>query len=332
MYENSDLVQEALNVLMIHHSTRKTLLEDIAEAQILVDEREQHEYHGIKADLMELQSAAEMHELWGELESKDDIKRNEQTKEILRRLSKLCRDRNTIPNFTTAYGPCKKTQDLIRNLGGFETAMTVLDLYSSIADTEDEEIKANTTDLLRLSNIFLSWFILENEVNQKLAFEQLDFWIETLDDEIESASVLTAIFKGNNGLVKSIPLQTIGEIVDHIVKVGFRSEYLCIMEAMVFIDDFEGENNVEVQFAILEELQKPSRRDITLFLCSDPNSDDYAERKVLMEQAQADIAKSQGASLDVTLSEDFKHAPNKLAYHCKLLDVLAGICAQTGLV
>ena len=324
MYEHSDLVQAALNVLMVQHSTRKTLLQDVSEAQLLISAREQKEFHGIKEDLMELQSAAEKHELWGELQTDEDHELNERTKRILRVLAKLCRTRNTTPSFATAYGPDKKTQDLIRNLGGFETAMTVLDLYSSIQDAEDEEVRENTTELLRLSNIFLSWFLLENEENQNLAFDHIDFFIDTLDDGIQSANVLTAILKGNPVLVRAIPLRTISDIADRIVKVGYNPEYLSILEAMVFIEDFEGDNNVDAQFAILDELARSSRKDVTMYLCADPDSEDYAERREMMQQAQAGIAKAMRASEDVTLSEDWAHIPHKLAYHCKLLDVLAG--------
>jgi len=327
LYAHADLVQAALNVLMIHHSHRQFLLADLSGTQLISDDSEAADFRRLRGELAELQSAAEKHELWGELESEEDHAMNHRTKEILRSLSAACYTRHRKPEFYSAYSPHRKYQDMIRNLGGFETAMTVLGLHASIADTEDEDVAANTTEILRLCNNFLSWFIASNIENQQLAYEEMDFWMETLDDDINSGHVAAAIMKGNSELIRQVPIKIINFLAEQIIKNGHRVEYLVILEAMVFLEDFEGDNNTEVQFTILSELARSGRADRTMYLCADRRGDDYKKRIDFMEEAKTGIMNlGQEPMQDVTPWSDWSHLSHTLAYHCKLLEVLAG-CA-----
>merc|ERR1719502_703741 len=93
---------------------------------------------------------------------------------------------------------------------------------------------------------------------------------------------------------------------------------------MVWLEDMDGDNNTEVQFEVLKALARSETRDETLYLCHDPESDTYAERIAMMKQARDDIVMNVDESEDIIMGQDSAYLDSKLAYHCKLLDVLAG--------
>ena len=93
MFVHSPLVQGSLDVLMAHHSSRETLLENAANAQIIISKKRQKEFVKIRRWVSTLEQNAETHELWGELESDDDHRLNKETKEILRELINCVRTR-----------------------------------------------------------------------------------------------------------------------------------------------------------------------------------------------------------------------------------------------
>ena len=64
---------------------------------------------------------------------------------------------------------------------------------TSIEDADDDEVRENTRELLKLCNIWLSWLISDNIENQKAAYEHLDFFFDTLNDGIDSALVISSI-------------------------------------------------------------------------------------------------------------------------------------------
>ncbi len=348
LYEHGELVQSALNVLMNHHSSRQFLLTDLQSTQLLTDEdaTATGEFIRLREYVLELRNMAEEQELWGELESEHDYEESNKMKRLLRYVTEACYERTSTVNFYSAYAPIKAKQDMIRNLGGFETAMTILGLHESIEDPEDdadehekakkEEVNDNTLDILRLCNIFLSWFISGNAENQELAHEELDTFMDTLEDEIGSGLVIAAIIRGNSELIRQIPLVLISETTERIVTQGFNPEYLSILEAMVYLEDFDGANNTEVQSEICKNLTRQGIADKTLYLCQDPDGEDYSERMGLMSDAQATMMKmdpmsgmgkgKKAKTKDITIDEDVKHLDGKLKYHCRLLDVLAG-CA-----
>ena len=66
LYTHEDLVQSALDVLMVHHSARHALLDDLVGAQLLTDRHEQALYIDLGTCLGKLQSHAEKQELCGE--------------------------------------------------------------------------------------------------------------------------------------------------------------------------------------------------------------------------------------------------------------------------
>ena len=103
---------------------------------------------------------------------------------------------------------------------------------------------------------------------------------------------------------------------------------MMILEAMVFLDDYEGDNNTVVQSTILKELTRSDRAERTMLLCKDIHGAHYSERIKWMEQSNDTLENIRGYSSDesVTLHYDSRYATPKLSYHCRLLEVLSG-CA-----
>lgn len=208
LYRDDQLVQASLDLLMVHSSLRSNLLADVAAAQLLTSREHQELHAALKADLAQLQSAAsdlccvyvpdrwrrphvyigqpvkkkcaislqaEQHELWGELATPADRATNQRVRRLLRSLAGACRRPATMLQFHSAYEPARAVQRLLRNLGAFEVAMTVLALEASVAEAAESapHVAENTRELLRLCNVFLTWFVAGNAENQELAFDEV---------------------------------------------------------------------------------------------------------------------------------------------------------------
>ena len=88
MYNDKDLTQAALNLLMVHHSMQEILFVDLKATQLLVRRDDQKLLSRLREDLIYLQNAAERHELWGDLETPEDQKENAKTKKVLKGLAR----------------------------------------------------------------------------------------------------------------------------------------------------------------------------------------------------------------------------------------------------
>jgi hypothetical protein len=72
-------------------------------------------------------------------------------------------------------------------------------------DSEESEADINTRDICLLCNTLMYWFLLGNAKNQELAFGELEFFLDSLDEDIKSHLVIRAIFKNNESLMKQMP-------------------------------------------------------------------------------------------------------------------------------
>jgi hypothetical protein len=101
------------------------------------------------------------------------------------------------------------------------------------------------------------------------------------------------------------------------------------MEALTWQPHPGADNNIAIQYKILQELTLPVRQEQVLFLCTTPDSEAYGVRRTLMGEAAENLrSEAHGAAggelAELMMTADTLHMPKPLAYHCKLLDVLAG--------
>ena len=180
MFVHSPLVQGSLDVLMAHHSSRETLLENAANAQIIISKKRQKEFVKIRRWVSTLEQNAETHELWGELESDDDHRLNKETKEILRELINCVRTRRYTFAFDEDYEPVEPVQDMLRNLGIYDITPKVLGLMESVEEEDDgsfSDVAKNTKDICTLCNELLYWCTIGNATNQEILYDNLgDFF------------------------------------------------------------------------------------------------------------------------------------------------------------
>jgi hypothetical protein len=313
MFAHSPLVQSVLEVLMSHYSMKSNLLTNARNAQILASSKREKQFRSVDQMLQQLEQNAETHELWGELETEGDKITNKQTKQILIELTELCRVRRFVLEFDEDYMADTEIQDLYRNLGCFEICMKVLGLLDSVEEDEDGnlgEVGLNTKELCWLCNNLLYWFFLGNAKNQELGYSELEFFLETLDDDISSHMVVRAVFSENESLMRQVPHSHLSDLVDKIIKNGKSHHYLSLFAAISHVGD---KNIVENQFEIVKSLTSPGRLQKVACFFVPIDHPEYAEKRELM-----------ASFLETTKDLSLDDLPPLLAYHLMFLEVLSG--------
>ncbi len=311
MFVHTPLVQGALNVLMAHHSSKEILLKNAENAQIIVSSKRQKEFMSIRGWVSTLEQNAETHELWGELESDEDHVYNKQTKEILRDLIACVRVRRYTFEYDEDYEPVTAVQDMLRNLGIYDITPKVQGLMDSVEEDEDGEfsdVAKNTMDICTLCNELLYWCTIGNAQNQEILFANLEEFLDSLADGINSHKVVKAIFKGNETLMGLVPHSLLNDMVSNICNEGHSHVYLALASSITHV----GEKNITTnQFEIIRGLCNPEKLEETAVFIVPIDHDDYFEKKRLM------------APFKDTQDVDIDALPPMLAYHLQYLEVLS---------
>ena len=309
MYSHPDLVQVGLDVLMAHHSSRGILLHNAKQVQLLVSSKREEQFRRIDQMLLLLERNTETNDIWGELTTSSHMNTNEEMKYILRQLVTNCRIRRNVLEFDLDFEPDSEIQDLLRNLGFFDIALKILRLLGSVnVDTKPVASK-NNIDLIRRCNEVLYWFIFDNSRNQALVFEQLKYFLDTLDTGVGSHKVIEALFKSNEDLMRACPVSLIGQMADLVCENGRKPQYLSLLGSITNV----GEKNIlENQYEIVKQLIAPARiHKMTSYVCPVTHPD-YAEKVRLMEP----FLNMKNVAVD--------DVPESLAYHLEFLRVLSG--------
>ncbi|GMH52463.1 hypothetical protein TrRE_jg12234, partial [Triparma retinervis] len=316
-YDYPDLVQNALQVLMVHHSTKRILLDNMKQVQLLTTSWQEELHDKLFLKLKLLEEHAEKSELWVEFESPKDFEICDEVLAILADLTDTLKISNETLEFGADEAANTDLQNVLRNLGAFEVAATVLELAGELDDDDDDDDDDEEDDsdgsgseddaggkkggeddagsigsrslgstksekvhnILLLCNTFLTWFVRDNVENQALAFRNLELLQETIDDGIDSTRVIAQIFRKNEKLMKEFPESLIGEFAEKIATNGRNPDYLDLIESIVSFADF---NQLSHQYAIIKEFTSSVRVHKTLYLCQDPVSNEYAERVEMM--------------------------------------------------
>ena len=83
MYSDTDITQEALNLMMVHKSQKDLFFQVFEKIQIIYSPRIENICKNLTEMLRELKRLAEMFEIWSELESEEDLKAANRVMEIL---------------------------------------------------------------------------------------------------------------------------------------------------------------------------------------------------------------------------------------------------------
>lgn len=316
MFDSSTLTQCALECLMTHYSTRSTLINNVTRIQLMISNKREHQYKQMYDILMKLEQNAETHELWGELETPEHHETSKQTIEMLEILTQSCRTRRTVLELGVDYSPDREMQILYRNLGCFDISLKLLGLIDSIEESDIDggdagEVGENTRRLIVLCNSLLYWFFIDNPDNQQLGYDNLTYWIDTLDNRIDSHVVIKGIFSNNENLMKLLEHSYLQRLSDRIVKGGKKPQYLTLFASITNVGD---RNVVANQFEIMKCLTSPGRLENVGLFFVPVDHPDYDKKRKLMKDFIEENEKR-----PLALDE----LPDLLAYHLALVEVMA---------
>lgn len=309
MYNHPPLVQATLQLLMTHHSSRRLLLSNVSKLQLITSEDGVKEYQKMESIITKLRRDADKHEIWGKLTTPEHREINAEMQKLLIVITEYCMKRRETLEFDEVFEPVKFSQNILRNLGCFELCLKLMSIMGSIdPNDKDSERHANTRQLVLLSNRLLYWFVLDNPSNQKRAFDELTFFIRTIDENIESHKVIIAIFRNNLKLMELVPKKHIGDFVTLICNNGRKPEYLALMSSIINV----GEKNVIAnQYEVIKLMSSPENvKKVALYFCS-VNNPEYRKKIALM-----------GEYLSVQ-DVSIEQLPAELAYHLELMALLS---------
>jgi len=305
MYSDDEVVQSALDVLMVHHTTSGTLLASLDRVQLLVSSEREKQYKKIEKCLNHLQHDADTHSVWCNLSTEADRRVNQETISNLRELLGLLRKRRQILEFDEDFEPDIIVQDMLRNLGCMDVCMGFFNLIGTLGDDTISDSYKNTLKILTLCSDVFYWFIKGNAINQQLAYDNLDLFVKEIDRGCNFHKVISAIFHDNISLMKMCPKKYIAEFVDKIVNVGKFYQYLILPAA---VSPFV----IEKQYEVIRQLSNPLYVKEVLSFFVPINSAAYQKKQRLMFPY---LTKK---------DSPIEELPAEIAYHVELLRVFAG--------
>ena len=309
MYESSDLVQVALDLMMTHHTLRATLLSNIQKVQLIVSPKSIEQHDSVREMLYKLERNVEANEIWGHLFSAEDNAIDAETKVILTDLTNICKERRVVFEFDLDFQPVASAQDLLRNLGFCELAVKMRRLLTCGNKEAQSAIVKNNIAIFSICNQLMYWFLYDNNTNQNIIFRDIQFFFDTLDMDIGSHLVIQALFSNNEDLMRACPKKLILEFTDKVCTCGQFPQYLTLHGS---ITNTRGKNIIENQYEIVKQLISPARvQRLVSFFCPITH-EDYKRKVELMTPF---LGKKHVAVEDL---------PFELGYHLEFLRVLSG--------
>ncbi len=314
MYHYPPLVQAALELLMAHHSSAGLFLANLNKLQLITSDTGEAKYIKLERIVDSLKRDADTHEIWGKLETPEHRNISNEMRRNLVDLINECKKTRDVLEFDEKYEPVSFIQNILRNLGCFATCMKIAQLVLLIDKEETfKEYNLNTRNLALTANRLLYWFALDNPINQTLAYEELKFFIKTIDHKIDSHAVISSILRNNIELMESVPKKYIEEFVEMICSSGRSPQYLSLMASIVNV----GRKNVLAnQYAVIKLISSPENVKKIVHFFVPTFHPDYAKKIRLMSHYMT--------AVDVAADD----LPSDLTYHLDLLDLLS--CCTIG--
>ena len=192
MHSNSELTQEALNLLMVHSSQQRLYLKTAKRIQIIYASKMEATYRNLNIYLRELQRLAEMFEIWCELKTKEDMASAEQVLDILSKIKQniIIRNDDRTLDMKSLVLVDEEVQTLLRNLNAMPTLMTLIEtLHIGAQPCSTAQRDEHITRIMRSCNDLICYFVKSSPTNQAIAFENVDWFIDRMDDGIDSLKV-----------------------------------------------------------------------------------------------------------------------------------------------
>jgi hypothetical protein len=313
MYEDKDLADEALHLLMVHKNRRHILLSLSKDIQIVYSPKVEKKLAEAKQALQSMRRIAEMYEIWQGLNTPEDLSTHAQLNKLIQNmiiLMKKINDEKTLA-VKREYIPDEEVQNLLRNLDAMTCFMTVLEaLYDGGREEAPEAIK----ETMRSCMTMVSLFVLENPRNQALAYDHMYFFVERVDDGLNSSQVVRSILEGNSDIIKRAHKRCTDEFAQKIFSNGRKPEYMEMFLGLTSstAETFDGgmrpvHNNIS-RYLTSREWQAR-----ILLWCCQNGSAGYTKRAAEMNKCAPEPGK-------FVANEELSA---ELRYHIYLLEVLA---------
>lgn len=198
MYHDSTLTEDALHLLMIHKSNQRLLLNICSQVQVIFTKQFEDSFKNISSILRKLKQLTEKYEIWSSLESEADQEMSANVLTLVGQIqsSLLISNEDRSLAMKHPYLIDDETQSILRNLDGMGCFMFVLEtLYNGGRDVPSKPVVAIMAAVINL----ICWFVKGSPENQAEAFKYYNWFVERIDDNINSGKVLREILLGNKG-------------------------------------------------------------------------------------------------------------------------------------
>ena len=335
LFSDPKLIQSILDVFMAIYSARRMFLVNARSIQLIVSSKREKQFKQIELWVLDLDRTVETQELWGELETADDRNNSDIIWSVMRNLIEvICLPRSVL-EFDQFRKADREVQDILRNLGFLETIMKVINLLERVEEEELDENETaadvtvaggscdigttgemckmsegsiNTLKQVQLANRLLYWFLYRNKENQDEGYEELEFFMETLDKNIGSHLVIKSMFECNEKVCKQCPFETVELMANLICKEGQKHYYLTLLEAITHAGE---KHIIENQFQVVKVLTNPEVVGQVVRFFVPTKSAEYKEKQQLM------------APFLGVKDIDVETLPDPLKYHITLLETLS---------
>lgn len=311
MYEDNPLIQKTLDVLVTHHSSQRTLIDNFSNLQLLVNGRRESQFSRLETIVRQLTRHIDLHDLWGKLkdDEPDHKKINTQVFQFLKDLMESCRKRRHVLKFDEDFEADRPVQDVLRNLGCIDLCIKIFHLIHSINKESITVSHKNTKNLIAHGSELLYWLIIDNSPSQAFTFQYFDFFIKTIDEKISSHKIIYAILNNNEKLIKSVPKQYFGDFINRICAGdGQLPEYLALLK----VATVAGEKSIFAnQYEVVRLISAPGNQKKVLLYFTPKSHPSYTKKIKGMNG----LLNKKDVGMD-DISSD-------LAYHLELLNVLS---------
>jgi hypothetical protein len=313
MYNDATLTEEALHLLMIHKNHNQLLLNVSLQVHVIFTKLFEDSFRSISSMFRKLKQLTEMYEVWQSLQTEEDRNSANEVLSIIHRMQDLL----VTPNYDHSlamqfpYLVDDEIQIVLHNVDGLSCFMFMLEtFYDGGREIPSKTVTGIMMEIVKL----VCWFVKGSPENQAEAFKHIDWFVNRVDDNINSASALSEILHGNKELIKQCPRHYITEFAKKIATKGHRPEYLELFVGMTSCAEIK-HNASAAENEIAKLITSREWQQHILLWCSSPNTRGYEQRREAMEKYSL---KNEGND------EVEDELPSDISYHVKLLSILAG--------
>jgi hypothetical protein len=330
MYAEPHLVQEALRLLMSYESQEGIFLSTAQRVQIVSSIHLEGLYNNLIEQLQLLKAHAESIELWGGLKTAADMEIAISVRDTLHQIADAVRKK--VDGRKLEIDPAnpvdEEVQQLLFNLDAFSVFMLLQKAILSDGNGEGSTIglalEETLKEILRACNDCLVLFVLNNESNQVVAYEQMNWFLLRIDDDLYSSQVARAIISSNRNLIKQCPRSYVLQFIQLIVTQAQRAQFLDLLVGMAEVADEGDTGIISLRSEIARYVTNQEKLKFLRQWCRGSHTAEYEARRREMLRYLTSPSDSAPATAAVSVALSDRQLSPELQYHIAFLSLLAG--------